>query len=181
MSHFLPHSGRKCDINITRGWGYAGQRPRWAATPASSVLDRDATCSFLFDAPGGDPDRVYSSELQVFDADWISLERGARAMGFVAVDFDCEPLVLPIGIDLMTRDIDIGCRSGQARVQDQREELALSGEASERGVAIKVKGAAEPRFAPMAPTAREDFLDPIDIEEAQALGVLEKSVNGSRA
>src|SRR4051794_36050158 len=74
---------------------------------------------FTFDAPRRYPDRIDSRELQVLLSQWIGLESLPGSMGVPAIDFHCESLIRPIGVDLMLRHERVQGRPWKASSLDE--------------------------------------------------------------
>jgi hypothetical protein len=128
---------------------------------------------FPFDAPRGDPDRVYARQLQILDPEWISLEGGTSTVRIPPVDFNSEALGLPVGVDLMPGNEVVDGRLREACFIDQGEEETLRVDATKDGIAVDGNGLLETVASRVSTGTGKDRIEAVDVEQAPVLGFLD--------
>lgn len=119
---------------------------------------------FAFDTPGGETDCVNSRQLQLLDSNWIALKRGSGAMGLVAVEFDGESLLLPVGVDLVSGNEVVDRGPGQTRAPHEGDEEAFCASSGHSWVSIDRRGDQQSLAAGMTTTARDEEVDGANVK-----------------
>jgi hypothetical protein len=65
------------------------------------------------------PHHLDARQLQLLLSHPISLERGTSPMVLISIELHGEALLLPVHVELVARDVDVGCGSRQPRVIDE--------------------------------------------------------------
>ena len=97
-------------------------------------------------------------------------------MRFPAIDFDREPLRLPIGVDLPS--VDPGVEGGQALPLffERLDKEKLGARAVEDGLSVEDKRLLQLRGTRNPSAAREDLVDRVKIEKALPLGAIHRAL-----